>query len=317
MEAVDFQGAYNLLQSYTCGVLDLRSPKEIHKSHILEAQFFHNTNWGSLRMREEILVYGSSIAHVQDQKGEVLAKLRGPRSKFRVLYLFAAPFEEFVAKFPFLCGASAPETSLPSGKKITSVRVKRPRYPSEIIEGCLYHGHKMDASRPEVMQNLKITHIVNATRTTPCFFEHEEEKDSPIHGLKYLRLVLDDVDDDDLSEALERGPAFIQDAVRSGGKVLVHCQEGLSRSSAVVLAYLLCASERTLAEAMIFLGRCRPIVQPNEGYVDQLARFEIQLRPECLSSRLQIPSKFIRPRPVGTSSTLAKILSEQQTFSAD
>lgn len=145
------------------------------------------------------------------------------------------------------------------------------------------------------MQHLQITHIVNVTRNVPCFFEAIEGK-SPVE-VAYLRLVLDDTDDDDLSESFALGPPFIEEAIRGGGKVLVHCQEGLSRSSAVILAYLMHFREMSLVDAVNHLARCRPIIQPNEGYTDQLGRLEEQLHPHRPGTRALVPARFVRPRP--------------------
>ena len=43
---------------------------------------------------------------------------------------------------------------------------------------------------------------------------------------------------------------FLDAALASGGKVLVNCHLGVSRSAACVLAYLLTRHHMTLAEAM-------------------------------------------------------------------
>jgi hypothetical protein len=48
-------------------------------------------------------------------------------------------------------------------------------YPSEILEGRLYLGDANHASDKTILQNLKITHILNVTNNIPCFFEDDRK----------------------------------------------------------------------------------------------------------------------------------------------
>ena len=64
--------------------------------------------------------------------------------------------------------------------------------------------------------------------------------DSPASGLRQLRIPVDDVDYADLLIYLPAACRFIHQAMSEGGVVLVHCEQGLSRSAAVVAAYCEC-----------------------------------------------------------------------------
>lgn len=59
---------------------------------------------------------------------------------------------------------------------------------------------------------------------------------------------------------------FIQKALRSDGVVLVHCSQGVSRSSAVVIAYLERYFGLTFAEALDYLKSTRSVVAPNAHF---------------------------------------------------
>jgi hypothetical protein len=72
-----------------------------------------------------------------------------------------------------------------------------------------------------------ITHIINCSKELPCHFPDDFE---------YLWLALEDPDPRFVVE-IPQFCAFI-DAARRSGKVLVHCTGGVSRSPAVILAYL-------------------------------------------------------------------------------
>ena len=63
----------------------------------------------------------------------------------------------------------------------------------------------------------------------------------PESGLTHMRISIEDVDYADLLSHLPAACRFIDQAMRDGGTVLVHCVQGLSRSAAVVAAYCKCS----------------------------------------------------------------------------
>lgn len=56
-------------------------------------------------------------------------------------------------------------------------------------------------------------------------------------GVSHKRIAVDDVDYEDLLIHLPDACRFIDQALRDGGNVLVHCVQGISRSATVVAAY--------------------------------------------------------------------------------
>lgn len=79
----------------------------------------------------------------------------------------------------------------------------------------------------------------------------------------------------------------------SGGKVLIHCRAGISRSATVCIAYLMYAGRLTLDHAHDYLKRCRPLISPNLNFMRQLAEFESHLLAVDASPTLDVAS---RPR---------------------
>jgi len=60
---------------------------------------------------------------------------------------------------------------------------------------------------------------------------------------------------------------------QSGGKILIHCRAGISRSATICIAYLMYAGRLTLDEAHDYLKRRRPLISPNLNFMRQLAEF--------------------------------------------
>lgn len=60
------------------------------------------------------------------------------------------------------------------------------------------------------------------------------------------------------------------------GKVLVHCQVGVSRSATLVLAYLMLKQNLTLVEAVCAVKDKRGVI-PNRGFLRQLIKLDGQL----------------------------------------
>ena len=89
--------------------------------------------------------------------------------------------------------------------------------------------------------------------------------------LVYLRLAgLTDNTTTALLPHLELALPFIDDVRARGGRVLLHCASGSSRSGAVLVAYLTFALHLSVDQALAAAQAARPLVQPNSGFIEQL-----------------------------------------------
>ncbi|KAL2320647.1 hypothetical protein Fmac_029616 [Flemingia macrophylla] len=93
--------------------------------------------------------------------------------------------------------------------------------------------------------------------------------------LKLVRMAvpLRDTENEDLLDYLEVCIDFI-DRGRKEGSVLVHCFAGVSRSAAVITAYLMKTERLSVEDALESLRQSCEFVCPNDGFLEQLKMFE-------------------------------------------
>lgn len=95
----------------------------------------------------------------------------------------------------------------------------------------------------------------------------------------YKNIPIQDKPDFELDKVLEECFDFIDDG-RHYGNVLIHCSGtiGLSRSTAVCIAYLMNKEKQKFDEAFNNVKEVRSFVKPNEGFIKQLKEYEVKLR---------------------------------------
>jgi protein-tyrosine phosphatase len=156
------------------------------------------------------------------------------------------------------------------------------RYPSFITASVLV-GSKEDAADVFLLKRLGVTHVLNvaAHLVTP-----QVVQDQFIH----LHLPLADTPEQDMGAAFSAATTFIGGAAACGGRVLVHCVAGISRSVAVTLAYFTCPSggNLPLRAAWALVKRRRAAALPNTGFRAQLGAFEVEVRGRSSVAGLEV-----------------------------
>ncbi|KAM4837313.1 dual specificity protein phosphatase 26 [Thomomys bottae] len=138
----------------------------------------------------------------------------------------------------------------------------------------LYLGDQDMANNRRELRRLGITHVLNAShnrwRGTPEAYEGL--------GIRYLGVEAHDSPAFDMSIHFQTAADFIHRALcQPGGKILVHCAVGVSRSATLVLAYLMLYHHFTLVEAIKKVKDHRGII-PNRGFLRQLLALDRRLR---------------------------------------
>ena len=113
--------------------------------------------------------------------------------------------------------------------------------PSMIVSDWLFLGDTQAAYHLEMLNALGITHILNVTReVTPFHIFHTDPT------FKYSQIVIDDAHaTESIYDYFEAAKQFIDECNPSvnggddGKRILIHCAQGKSRSSSVVIAYLM------------------------------------------------------------------------------
>ncbi|KAJ8759960.1 hypothetical protein K2173_010816 [Erythroxylum novogranatense] len=93
--------------------------------------------------------------------------------------------------------------------------------------------------------------------------------------LKLVRMAVPirDMESENLLDYLDVCIDFI-DRGRKEGSVLVHCFAGVSRSAAIITAYLMRTEQLPVEDAIESLKQSCEFVCPNDGFLDQLKMFE-------------------------------------------
>jgi len=139
---------------------------------------------------------------------------------------------------------------------------------SVIIDGRLFLGNLVSAQSTRSLTERRITHIVSVC-TEPIPAHH------PQSGIRYLRVPVEDRPDEDLLFWMPHTCRFIDEALRSGGVVLVHGVHGLSRGATIMAAYLMWSRRVSAPEAMDLVRRSREQIWLNESFQHQLSLFEL------------------------------------------
>ncbi|KAF7775665.1 hypothetical protein Agabi119p4_4058 [Agaricus bisporus var. burnettii] len=132
---------------------------------------------------------------------------------------------------------------------------------SEILKNQLYLGNVAAVKCPDTRKKLGITHVVSV-----CHEYCPENGTSDTH----LHIPVQDTEYEDLLIYLPKTTHFIQNALEEGGRVLVHCVMGVSRSTTVVAAFLMKHKKMDARSALRYIKQRRLQAHPNYGFIKQL-----------------------------------------------
>ena len=127
----------------------------------------------------------------------------------------------------------------------------------------IYLGDSEAASNEKYLKKHNITAVVN------CAIEYT----SKYKDLNFLELKLDDYEYQNLFPMFEIAYKFIKNNSRKNNYILIHCMGGISRSTSLVVFYLMKEKKWDYDTSINYIIERRPIVSPNSGFERQLRNY--------------------------------------------
>ena len=147
---------------------------------------------------------------------------------------------------------------------VTPVRELDPDPSPALLAPGLYLGSMAHASNVPLMKRLGLTHVLDCADREPI-----EAYDAA--GVEHLLLgAQDNTSYPLLKTHSAQAAAFLRPALDGGGAVLVHCEQGINRSAAIAIAFLLEWRMEPLLDVVAHAFAARPIILQNQGFVTQL-----------------------------------------------
>ncbi|XP_077309316.1 dual specificity protein phosphatase 22-A-like isoform X1 [Lithobates pipiens] len=167
---------------------------------------------------------------------------------------------------------------------------------SQILDG-FYLGNLRDAEDTTSLSRNGVTHIVSI---------HNNAK--PLLPEKtYLCIAASDSSSQNLIQHFKKCIKFIHECRLHGGGCLVHCLAGVSRSTTVVVAYLMTATTFGWEDCLNAVKAVRSYADPNLGFQQQLQEYEMTLVKEY---RSWLRQEYGR-NPFNDQDRVEKLLSER------
>jgi len=146
-----------------------------------------------------------------------------------------------------------------------------PDYSIDEIIPRLYLSGCDAATEIKILEEKNITHIINLTTNVANKYE-------PV--IKYKKIAINDLPTVNIMDHFQSSYEFIESALSESEKncVLVHCHAGVSRSSSIVISYLMQKKMFPFyQDAYDFVKSKRPMICPNHGFIKQLINLQINI----------------------------------------
>ncbi|XP_042175577.1 dual specificity protein phosphatase 22-A isoform X3 [Oncorhynchus tshawytscha] len=135
---------------------------------------------------------------------------------------------------------------------------------NKVVDG-LYLGNIRDSENRESLSQNNITHILSVYNNAKPVLE----------DMTYLCIHAADASSQNLSQHFKESIRFIHECRLNGGACLVHCLAGVSRSTTMVVAYLMTVTTYSWEECLSAVKAVRSFVGPNYGFQQQLQEYQM------------------------------------------
>ena len=142
------------------------------------------------------------------------------------------------------------------------------------ITADLFLGSQYNQVGLRKMKALGITAIINMRM-------HSVYTEAQYEGFHYLHLPTPDNTPPPL-DVLIKGADFAGAEIKNGGKVYIHCRQGLGRGPTMTIAYLL-KTGLTVTDAVALIKNARPFINPRPGQIERLKELQAYYEAKALS----------------------------------
>ena len=142
----------------------------------------------------------------------------------------------------------------------------------ELQEGATLYLGPVISAQPSAwpqIQQFGVKAILNCTKECDNYFEHKTDP-----KIAYCRVDVLDREETQIHIYFQIATQFIHDHLSSGSSVLVHCAMGISRSTTMVIAYLIRFHNMSRDNAYLLIKSRRQIVEPKQTFWHQLEMWE-------------------------------------------
>ncbi|MDB4902241.1 MAG: dual specificity protein phosphatase family protein [Mucilaginibacter sp.] len=143
------------------------------------------------------------------------------------------------------------------------------------ITANLFLGSQYNLLGLQKLKALGITAIINMRM-------HSVYSEAQYEGFHYLHLPTPDNTPPPL-EVLIKGADFADNEIKNGGKVYIHCRQGLGRGPTMTIAYLI-KTGLTFEDAFSLVKKVRTFINPRPGQVERLRELEKYYKENKIST---------------------------------
>lgn len=140
------------------------------------------------------------------------------------------------------------------------------------ITDSLYLTSANGAKSQTALHAKGITCVICVTLSVQC--PTPNYRDSSI---EFIRIPVDDIPQAQLSLHFDRVADKIHEVRKKGGRTVVHCFAGRSRSATLCIVYLMKYDKMTLKQAHSYVRSRRSLIRPNPGFWRQMVIYEQNL----------------------------------------
>lgn len=112
-----------------------------------------------------------------------------------------------------------------------------------------------------------------SVQTSSCIVQGDPSSGNYV--IEKVHCSMLDTPEFNIEENLVRCTAYIRKIKFCNGRVLVHCNAGVSRAPSVVIAYLMYEHLYDYQQAYAFVKERRSFIRPNDGFVKQLKKLQL------------------------------------------